>query len=138
MHLNVKITNVVVTADIKQSVDVRRFINYAWGIYDNEIYGGRCGYIKDRSMQGRVTVFPSGKIISVGAKSIEEAIDALKRAVEIMVNSSIIARIDYDIDTKVENIVGLVDLGRSIDVKGLASNLRGSIYEPDHFPGLQV
>ena len=60
----------VTTADLRQHVDATKFIQYPWGSYDLERYGGRCGYVKDDEIQGRVTVFLSGKMISTGAKSI--------------------------------------------------------------------
>ena len=63
-----KIRNVVTTADLVQDVDITKFVEFPWGIYDLTYYGGRCGYIKDKLIQGRVTVFKSGKIISVGAR----------------------------------------------------------------------
>lgn len=67
-----QITNVITTANLKQSVDAPRFVNHPWGRYDLEYYGGRCGYVKDKKMIGRVTVFLSGKMISTGAKSVAE------------------------------------------------------------------
>ena len=52
-----RITNVVVTADVMQTVDATRFNEHSWGLFDLECYGGRCGYVKDNTMEGRVTVF---------------------------------------------------------------------------------
>ena len=57
----VKIQNVIATADSDRKSTLPRFKNYPWGTYDLEYYGGRCGYVKDDSMTGRVTVFLSEK-----------------------------------------------------------------------------
>jgi len=69
-----KIVNVVTTADLKQKVDIKKFPEFAWGIYDKHTYGGRCGYVRANKMQGKVTMFPSGKMISLGAKSTKQSI----------------------------------------------------------------
>ena len=71
---------------MKQKVDATKFKNYSWGTYDLEYYGGRCGYVKDDSMSGRVTVFLSGKMISTGAKSLVESIEQLHKTMNLLVN----------------------------------------------------
>ena len=131
--MNIKITNVITTADIKQKVDITKFNDYPWGIYDNELYRGRCGYIKDNSMEGRVTVFYTGKLISTGAKSIEKSIEQLKKAIELMVNANLIKYVE--IKPKVQNIIALIDTNKKIDIESLAVSIK-CIYEPDQFPGL--
>ncbi len=71
------IRNVIATADLKQQVDAPKFIKYPWGTYDLQYYGGRCGYVKDKTIQGKVTVFLSGKMISTGANSVRGSINQL-------------------------------------------------------------
>ncbi len=66
LNVKAKVNNVVCTASLEQTVDVTRMADLSCGIYDQAIYGGRCGYVKMPDMKGRVTVFPSGKMISVG------------------------------------------------------------------------
>jgi TATA-box binding protein (TBP) (component of TFIID and TFIIIB) len=97
--LRAKIQNVITTADLKQKADAARFINYPWGRYNIQYYGGRCGYVKDETIQGRVTVFLSGKLISTDAKSLLKSIDQLQRthdllckvreSVKVIVNGSV-------------------------------------------------
>ena len=77
-----RIRNVIATADLKQNVDAQKFINYPWGTYDLQYYGGRCGYVKDETIQGRVTVFLSGKMISIGAKSVQGSVIQLEKSYE--------------------------------------------------------
>jgi hypothetical protein len=50
-----KIRNVVSTSDLHQHIDARKFNQYQWGSYDIELYGGRCGYIKDEGIQGSLS-----------------------------------------------------------------------------------
>jgi len=70
-NYEIKIHNVITTTDLKQKVNAAKFVNYPWGIYDLEYYGGRRGFVKGYSLSGRVTVSLSGKMISKGAKSVE-------------------------------------------------------------------
>ena len=72
-----KIQNIITTADLKQPIDITKFNEFHWGrmlVLENN-YNGRVAYIKDSKMQGRVTIFQSGKMISTGAKSINQAAD---------------------------------------------------------------
>lgn len=73
-----KIQNVITTANLLQHVAIVRFKGYSWGTYDLAHYAGRCGYVKDTQMQGRVTVFPSGKMISTGGKTIPQSKEHLE------------------------------------------------------------
>jgi hypothetical protein len=50
-----EIQNVVAPADLRQHVDATRFIQFTWGSYDFEHYGGRCGYVKDDEIRGRLS-----------------------------------------------------------------------------------
>ena len=79
MDVLFRIVNVVSTATLDSPVDIeylpQLFPNEA--VHNEEIYGGRVAYFKSEAMQGKVTIFPSGKIISVGTRSIEDAIHPL-------------------------------------------------------------
>ncbi|MGB7956858.1 MAG: hypothetical protein WCF23_23030 [Candidatus Nitrosopolaris sp.] len=85
-----KIQNVITTANLYQYVDITKFIEYSWGEYDLERYGGRCGYVKDAKIQGRVTVFLSGKMISTEGKSIHKSIQQLEHTMNILVKDKFI------------------------------------------------
>ena len=126
----------ITTADLDQAVEIRRFNDFPWGNYDNEVYGGRCGYIKTKEIQGKVTVFSSGKLISTGAKSIENSIKQLEIAKDLLLRADFINEIK--LDPKVRNIVATLDLGKKVNLNILATQLHGSTLEPEHFPGLIV
>jgi transcription initiation factor TFIID TATA-box-binding protein len=128
-----KIHNVITTANLHQHVDITKFIEYSWGEYDLERYGGRCGYVKDTKIQGRVTVFPSGKMISTGGESIHKSIQQLEHTMEILVNDKFIDRVR--LDPKVRNIVATANLGSKIDLKRMVSTLAKFTLEPEQFPG---
>lgn len=129
-----KIQNVISTADLRQHIDARKFNHYHWGKYDIELYGGRCGYIKDEEMRGRVSVFLSGKMISTGAKEVSFSIKQLQYALELLVSNKLAKMVE--LECKVQNIVATLDIQRTLDVKKVTSSLANYIYEPDNFPGI--
>jgi len=130
MDIHFNIVNIVCTATLSHPVKIeylpQLFPNEA--IYDKEIYGGRVAYFKSESMQGKATIFPSGKIISVGTRSIEEAIRELNLVARALKASLT--------EPKIRNIVATADLGHIIDLEQI-SLIReiASVYEPEQFPG---
>jgi transcription initiation factor TFIID TATA-box-binding protein len=85
-------------------------------------------------MQGRVSVFLSGKMISTGAKGVSISILQLHHALELLVSNKLAKTIE--LECKVQNIVATLDLQRTLDVKILTGSLANYIYEPDNFPGI--
>ncbi|MDE2590575.1 MAG: hypothetical protein KGL95_13030 [Patescibacteria group bacterium] len=128
------ISNVICTADLHQKVDLKKFLNFRWGIYDSEIYGGRCGYVKSIDMVGKVTVFLSGKMISLGTKSVKSAILQLNLAKSHLIKAKLIS--NTKLEPKVQNIVATLTLDHRIKINELAKNLNGAIYEPEQFPAI--
>ncbi len=129
---DIKIQNVVATADLKQLVDLESFNDFEHLTANLELY--KCGYVKDSKMIGRVTVFGSGKLISVGTKSPQQASDELKKAIKILRGHKLIKPVK--IELKVQNILGRYDLKKKIPILQLARIMPKSLYEPDQFPGL--
>jgi len=127
-----KIQNTVVTADLKQKIDIGSFNEYKNLESNLELY--RCGYVKDESMIGRVTVFGNGKLISVGTKSPELAIIELKKALKIMRKHKLAK--SSKVIPQVRNIVARFDLKRNLPIETLARTLPKCMYEPEQFPGL--
>jgi transcription initiation factor TFIID TATA-box-binding protein len=85
-------------------------------------------------MQGRVSVFLSGKMISTGAKGVSISILQLHHALELLVSNKLAKTIE--LECKVQNIVATLDLQRTLDVKIVTGSLANYIYEPDNFPGI--
>lgn len=130
--LEIKIQNTVCTADLKQEIDIGSFNRYKHLSSNLDLY--RCGYVKDDSMVGRVTVFRSGKLISVGTKSPEQAEKELSKASKILQSYKLAKPVR--IIPQVRNIVGRFDLDRKLSIEKLARILPKSMYEPEQFPGL--
>ena len=132
LRSELKIQNTVSTADLKQKIDIARFNEYKHLSSNLDLY--RCGYVKDDTMVGRVTIFRTGKMISVGTKSPKQADVELKKAVNILKNYKLAK--NTRITSQTRNIVSRFDLKKSLPIEMLARTLPKSIYEPDQFPGL--
>jgi TATA-box binding protein (TBP) (component of TFIID and TFIIIB) len=95
------VVNVVATADARQPVDLSKLNGTSWGLYDKRIY--HSGYVKDEKMKGRVIVFESGKLISVGTKSPSKAFAELQHAVKLLASAGLIKEVS--LEPRVRNIV---------------------------------
>lgn len=128
----IKTQNIVCTADLKQEIKITSFNRYKYLSSNIELY--RCGYIKDNTMGGRVTVFRTGKLISVGTKSPNQAKKELKKACKILQKHKLARPVK--ITPQIRNIVSRFDLKKTLPIETLARTLPKCIYEPEQFPGL--
>ncbi len=132
LRKEIKIQNVVCTADLKQRVDIKSFNNYKYLRTNMSLYP--CGYFKDDSMVGQVTVFSTGKLISVGTKSVKQAFFELQRTGTILKKYGLIR--SFKITPKVINVVARFNLERKMPLEILARVMPKAMYEPDQFPAL--
>jgi len=130
---NLEIVNVVATADLGRWVDLVQISQLEHTTYDTEIYGGRVAYLKTPEMHGKITIFSSGKLISVGTRSPHEAQKDLETTVETLVENGLIDPVR--VMAEVRNIVAVLNLGAPVDLEELAEKVDG-IYEPEQFPRL--
>ena len=129
-----KVINVIAVADLRQRVDLGKIGQNLNVAYNPGKYGGRVAYLKTKIMHGKVSVFNSGKIISVGTKSVYQAKEDLHTAarfIENILHSGVSSE-----DIEIVNIVASIDLGRNVDLETATLGLPHTIYEPDQFPGL--
>ena len=101
-------------------------------LHDIDIYGGRVAYFKSPNMKGKVSIFASGKMISVGTKNEEEAFRELEYAKEFMVEKGFVK--PTILKSKIQNIVVKANFGRKIDLEKIAKKHK-MVYEPEQFPG---
>lgn len=87
-------------------------------------------------MHGTVSIFSSGKMISIGATSEKDAKTNLVYVAKELEKEDL-GRLDES-SVKIQNIVLRADIERSVDLESLAVSLRRVIYEPDEFPGLII
>ena len=131
----ISIVNVVATAALDQPVDLeslREFFPHEV-VHDPEIYGGRAAYFKSDKMQGKVSIFSSGKMISVGTRSAEKAKHELALVASCLEDAGI-AKLKSP--AKIRNMVATADLGFEPKL-GSVKHVEGvhAIYEPEQFPG---
>jgi len=131
----ISIVNVVATAALDRPVDLESlkesFPHEV--VHDPEIYGGRTAYFKSNEMQEKVSIFSSGKMISVGTKSQEKVKQELA-LVASHLESKGIAKLKSP--AKIQNMVATADLGFEPKLDSIKP-VGGVqvIYEPEQFPG---
>jgi len=106
---------------------------FPWGNHSPATYRGRVAYIKNLRMKGKVSVFASGKLISVGTRSEEEAKRNIATACQLLDEVGLIE--SKKLRVKIQNIVILAQLGTELDLEIIAKKLSHIIYEPEQFPG---
>jgi len=130
--VKISIVNVVATATLNQEVNLEELGKLDEVRYDPNVYGGRVAYFKSPKIKGTVSIFASGKMISVGTKSEKEAINALKYVKEFLVKKRFSGH--SMLKPRIRNIVATVNFEKKIDLEELAKRYR-MIYEPEQFPG---
>ena len=131
----IEIVNVVATADIEQQVDLVEISKLPDIIYSTEKYGGRVAYLKTPSIKGKVSIFRTGKLISVGTKSEEQALQDLNNTVKFLVSKGSIKPVN--IEAEVRNIVAVQNLGSTVALEEMSLAMN-CIYEPEQFSGLII
>jgi TATA-box binding protein (TBP) (component of TFIID and TFIIIB) len=129
----VSITNIVATASVNQEVDFCELRKSKEIFHDSNTYGGRVAYFKKDGMQGKVSIFLSGKMISIGTKSEKNAFKELEMAKDFLIKKALIKK--TIIKPIVQNIVLCADFEKTIDIERLSESI-SSIYEPEQFSGL--
>lgn len=124
------VTNVVSTANLGQKIDLNSLGTLPNFSYDPEVY--HCVYVKDSNMNGKVSIFASGKMISIGAKNERNAASDLKYVAKCLKKVEVIKR--TDIDVKIQNMVATAKFNRPINLTKLANNIPSVAFEPEQFP----
>jgi TATA-box binding protein (TBP) (component of TFIID and TFIIIB) len=106
----VRVVNVVATVDLKQPVNLALASRLEGAIYSPDKYQGRVVYFKSKGMQGKVTLFSTGKMISVGTTSVEQAKRELQNVANLLAAAGLVRRVRVKLI--VRNFVVSVDLGR--------------------------
>jgi transcription initiation factor TFIID TATA-box-binding protein len=136
--LKISVVNVVATAALDRPVDLESlqesFPHEV--VHDPKIYSGRTAYFKSDRMQGKVSIFSSGKMISVGTKSEEKAKQELALVASYLEDAGI-AKLKSP--AKIQNMVATADLGLEPKLDSIKP-IGGVqvIYEPEQFPGAVI
>lgn len=130
--IETKIVNVVASADLNQRINLRMVGELKIAEYSSRKYGGRVAYLKAPRMRGKVSLFATGKMISVGTRTPKNAARDLNYVCSILENQKIVKPVT--LKPKIRNLVFSVNFGMEIDLESLAQKYR-LIYEPEQFPG---
>jgi TATA-box binding protein (TBP) (component of TFIID and TFIIIB) len=125
------IVNVVATAELKQPVSLVLLRAVASFYYDPS--GHHCAYFKDVKSRGKVSIFGTGKMISVATRTIEDAKLDLEHAKNVLIELGLIT--DVKLRVQLRNTVITADLGHAFDLAGFAVR-PNVIYEPEQFPAV--
>lgn len=130
--VKLQIVNVVATASLNQKMDFDKLREFKEIRYDSEKYGGRVAYFKMGQMQGIVSIFLSGKLISVGTKSEEQAVKELDLAKNFLTQRKLV--MDVKLSPVTQNLVVTADFVVNLNLEKFSERPK-VIYEPEQFPG---
>ncbi len=131
--VSVKIENVVASANLDQRVDLNAVVKGNPGVeYRPEQFPGLV--LRLKRPKTATLIFNSGKMVCTGAKTEKEARRAVMKVTEKLKKSGII--IIGKPEFRVVNVVASAILGGSVDLEQAVFQLRGTMYEPEQFPGL--
>jgi transcription initiation factor TFIID TATA-box-binding protein len=130
--IKVEIVNVVATASLGQIVNFNELAKCKEIIYSSSVYGGRVAYFKNEKMKGKVSIFLSGKMISVGTKSESMAFNELGFVVKYLADNGLVKQVE--LSPKIQNLVAMADFEKTINLEEFSEKTR-AIYEPEQFPG---
>lgn len=126
------VVNIVVTADMRQPLKLIEIGKLEGGSYNPQMYA--CAYVKRARMFGVVSVFSTGKMISVGTRSLGQARSDLVRVARILTKECGASLVTPRVT--IRNVVAHFDLGVRLDLNRLESEIPGTEYNPELFPAL--
>jgi transcription initiation factor TFIID TATA-box-binding protein len=121
----------VATADLKQPINLTVVGSLDGGSFFPEGYS--CAYLSGDPLIGKVAIFGSGKLISVGTRSSKAARHDLVTAAGTLFERGVARPVK--ITAVVRNVVGLGQLDRPIDLERFCQQEPVVSYEPEVFPG---
>jgi transcription initiation factor TFIID TATA-box-binding protein len=131
----IKIVNVVASTDIGQEINLKQVtLGLEGADYDPKRFPGVV--YRTKNPKTAALIFRSGKIVSTGAKSIDEVHEGVENVFQSLRNIGIDVKGTPEI--KVQNIVASADLHAVLNLNAVAIGLglENIEYEPEQFPGL--
>ena len=130
----IEIVNIVCTVDLQEKIKIKSFNKFKFLSCNIDLY--RCGYVQDDKMIGKVSVFESGKLISIGTKNYAQTCSEMKRVLKLLKKYNLIKSTHSKIQPRIRNMVGKIDVKKPIEIEELSKSLSRCIYEPEQFPAL--
>jgi len=132
-HYAVKVENVVASGKLQQNLDLNQISGTIPGArYNPQRFPGLFYNLK--KPKSMLLMFNSGKIISMGTRSIRQAKKAILNGVKELQSTGTVILNEPKIE--IQNMVACADLRTRIDLEDIATKLTRTIYEPENFPGL--
>jgi transcription initiation factor TFIID TATA-box-binding protein len=133
----IEVQNIVASGRIADSLDLQALslsMDDQHVTYKPEQFPGLVFRMKKPKVA--ILLFSTGKIVCTGAKSVEQAKEAVK-SVAVMAAAAG-AKVRGKLEVEVQNIVATADLKAVFDLSMIATALlaEGVEYEPEQFPGL--
>jgi len=125
------VVNIVATADLKQRIvlaDVGKLPHHS---YNPKVY--HCVYAKSPKMHAKVSIFATGKMISIGTKSEKHAKEDLNLIADNLADAGLVGRRRLVVQT--QNIVASTKLDAPLEMMRVAAEIPRVLYEPEQFPG---
>lgn len=133
LDYQVSVENVVASGKLEQHLDLDMISGSVPGArYNPKKFPGL--FFNLKSPKSLLLLFNSGKIISMGTRSVRQAKRAIVNAVRELRSMGMVILAEPRIE--IQNMVACADLKARVDLEDLALNLRKTIYEPENFPGL--
>jgi len=129
----VEIENVVASGMLEQPLDLDLIYKTIPGSrYNPQRFPGL--YLNLKNPKSFLLIFNSGKIISMGTRSVRQARRSIMTAIKELKSTGIVILKEPKIE--IENMVACADLKERVDLEDSAMTLERTIYEPENFPGL--
>jgi transcription initiation factor TFIID TATA-box-binding protein len=125
--LSVRIEDVTAVADLRVGIPMEKL----YGAADQAVYGtedSKGAVFRIKELNAVALIFPSGKVVCTGARSVRDAEEAMMKAIEKV--KEIGADVPSHPEIKIEKIVAAFRLAGGIDLKKAASALEGAEYDP--------
>jgi transcription initiation factor TFIID TATA-box-binding protein len=119
--------------DSKMDLDIIHTILESSEYNKNKYYG-----LVYRINNPKITacIFRTGRILFMGAKSMNDVNIALDLLKEKLVQFDVISGETKIVEIKIENIVATAEIDGELDLEFIATNFNNSIYEPEQFPSI--
>ena len=132
-EFTVRIENVVAYAVLGSKIPLNRLVaQVETAEYQPEQFPGVVYSVADP--KASALIFPSGRIVCTGAKSVEEAKKAIAKVVKKLKEVGVAVPRQFDV--QIEDIVAATKIDTRLKLKEVAFSLEGAEYDPGQFPGL--
>jgi len=130
---DIEIVNIVVSTSLEHDIPLEKMAATLSNTeYNPEQFPGLVIRIKEPKTSA--LIFSSGKVVSTGARNIEDVRLSLKKIIKSLKKINIDIKIEPEI--KIQNMVASGAVGMDLNLNTLAMKLPNTEYEPEQFPGL--